>query len=72
MILHNNNCDGDHCAAETGEVRVLPLGKNSYHGNLILCRSCFDHEIRYRRERNTDLTADCRFALPTWESLEDY
>ncbi len=34
--MHNNYCDGDHCRAETGEVRVLPYGGE---GNLILCRA---------------------------------
>lgn len=68
----NSNCDGGHCSSEAGEVRVLPLGTNPDHGNLILCRSCFEHELRYRRERNLELASDCQYRLPTWESLTVY
>jgi len=64
----NWNCDGSgpHTA---GEVRVLPTGGDS---NAILCRSCFDREIAYRRERNRELSKDCAFKLPTWDSLKVY
>lgn len=66
----NPNCDGDHCTAPHGEVRVLPLGTSPHHGNLILCQSCFDYEIAYRRDRNRDLSPDCRFDLPDWKTLK--
>ena len=62
-------CDGGHCRSATGEVRVLPSGGSS---NLILCRACFDHEIRWRRDRNRDLGRDAQFKLPTWDSLRVY
>jgi len=65
----NPNCDGDHCTWSVGEVRVLPLGGD---GNLILCKTCFAHEIRFRKERNRELSTDAAFDLPTWESLEVY
>lgn len=68
-MAHNNNCDGTHCWAEDGEVRVLPLGGG---GNLILCRSCFEYEIRYRKERNKELGTAAQFDLPVWESLKVY
>ena len=67
--VHNPNCDGDQCAADSGEVRVLP---ECGEGNSILCRSCFDHSIAYRRDRNQGLDASCRFDLPAWESLKVY
>jgi len=70
--MKNPNCDNDHCWDENGEVRVLPMHKLENHGNLILCRACFNYEIRYRRERNRDLAPDCAFDLPTWESLKVY
>lgn len=67
--VKNPNCDNDKCRSEESAVRILPY---SGGGNLILCRACFDHEIAYRRERNHQLTDDCKFLLPTWESLEIY
>jgi hypothetical protein len=68
----NPNCDGGRCRSSTGEVRVLPFGKTPEHGNGILCRACFDHEIRFRRERNLELGDFAKFDLPTWESLKIY
>lgn len=69
--VSNPNCDGSGpCYGD--EVRVLPLGKSPHHGNLILCRACFVRESNYRRERNRELSKDCAFELPTWESLEIY
>ena len=69
---HNPNCDGDHCNSATGQVRVLPTGSLPHHGNMILCQSCFRHELAWRVERNTELAPDCAFKLPTWESLKVY
>lgn len=66
---HNPNCDGSHCQTVKGQVRLLPTGGD---GNAILCRSCFAHEIQFRRERNRELSTDCQFALPTWETLKIY
>lgn len=66
---HNPNCDGGHCRSETGEVRLLPLGGGA---NLILCRTCHEHELSYRRERNRELASNVRFDLPDWEDLEVY
>jgi hypothetical protein len=68
----NPMCDGGRCHIDTGEVRVLPLGKSPHHGNLILCKPCFEHELNFRRERNRDLGKDAQFALPAWDSLEVY
>lgn len=68
-MAKNNMCDNDKCRSETGEVRVLPLAGD---GNLILCRACYDHEMRWRRERNLALADDCKFDLPAWESLKVY
>lgn len=65
----NPNCDGGNCVIETGEVRVLPTGGDS---NAILCRACFAREIAFRRERNRELSSDCKFDLPTWDSLKVY
>jgi hypothetical protein len=67
--IHNPNCDGGQCTRPSGQVRKLPTGGGS---NLILCRSCFVHEINYRRERNAELDKDVQFSLPSWDELEVY
>lgn len=46
----NYNCDGSG-PHQAGEVRVYPLGAG---GNLILCAKCWQHENRYRRERQRE------------------
>lgn len=66
---HNPNCDGDHCTSTTSETRLLPIGSNPHHGNLILCHACFCYELQWRRERNKELAKECAFRLPQWESL---
>lgn len=67
----NWNCDGAGPHQE-GAVRVLPMGKNPDHGNLILCLNCYCREMAFRRERNRELAADCAFDLPSWETLKVY
>lgn len=67
--MKNPNCDNDKCHSSTGEVRVLPTGGD---GNAILCFGCFLHEIAWRRERNRELSKECQFKLPSWESLKVY
>lgn len=63
--MSNLNCDGTNCTAATGEVRLLPYGGD---GNMILCRSCFDHEMAYRRgEEKQWNNLDVR-----WENLKIY
>lgn len=71
----NPNCDNEHCREPHGEIRVLPTGpKDPISGdgcsNALLCRACFDHEIRWRKERNSEVWKP--FDLPTWESLRIY
>ena len=69
-MIHNVNCDGNKCATESGEVRVLPLGHDPNHGNLILCHDCYLNEIRFRVSRNRDLADSCKFDLPRWDDLD--
>jgi hypothetical protein len=68
----NPNCDGDHCLYDWGKVRRLPAGgRAGYNGaNLILCCSCYVNEIRWRTERNKELSPDVRWDLPSWNSLK--
>ena len=71
MSTINPNCDGSG-PCQHGEVRKLPLGSDPHHGNIILCRFCYEREIKYRKDRNLILGVDYKFDLPTWESLEVY
>lgn len=50
----------------------MPLGSSPDRGNMILCRNCFNRELSWREQRNRELSKDCAFALPTWDSLEIY
>lgn len=67
-MADNHNCDGSgpHTA---GEVRVLPTSPGS---NAILCRSDYDREIAWRKERNKSLGEFAKFDLPAWDSLKVY
>ena len=66
MKNQNPNCDGTRCTDPNSEVRVLPYGGG---GNLIVCKACYEHEIKFRKER---IAAGVQFELPTWKSLEVY
>ena len=67
--MQNPNCDGGKCYFSVGEVRVLPLAGD---GNLILCQTCFDHEIQFRKQRNKSLSKDAMFDLPLWNNMQAY
>lgn len=67
--MKNPNCDNDKCLKENGEVRVLPIGGSS---NAILCKTCFWHEIAFRKERNKELGNAFQFDIPKWEDLKVY
>lgn len=59
----NPNCDGAG-PHYPGQVRLLPTGGD---GNAILCRNCFQKEMRYRLERNKELSERSQFEIPAWE-----
>lgn len=63
----NPNCDGIYCNTTNGEVRLLPLGGD---GNLILCKSCVEYEIEWRKNENK--RANREFDIPNWDNLEVY
>lgn len=67
MSSHNPDCDGsDYTCKGPKEVRVLPGSGGS---NLIVCRSCYEHEKNFRMRRLIDEEpADKTF--PKWESLK--
>lgn len=67
-MYHNNNCDGSGPCVE-GQVRLLPIGGEA---NVILCAACFRREIRWRVERNRELSPDCQFKLPAWTDCKVY
>ena len=64
----NPNCDGSHCYATEGEVRVLPYSKD---GNLILCRACYQREMAFRQARNEETKKEL-YKLPEWQALRVY
>jgi len=59
-----NACDHGHLVE--GEVRLLPTGGD---GNAILCRSHYDSEMVFRKERIADGVS---YPLPKWETLKVY
>ncbi len=63
-----NYCDGSGPHTD-GAVKVLSTGGS---GNAILCHSCWNRELDYRRERNRSLGDFAKFSLPSWESGEEY
>jgi hypothetical protein len=67
--MKNPNCEGLHCTSNKGEVRKLPAGS----GNMLLCRSCYDFEIKFRKEQNAEMEGTgTYFDLPLWHDLEVY
>lgn len=67
--MKNPNCDNFYCQRPNGEIRVLPTGDDS---NALLCKSCYYHEIAYRKDRNIDLADNYKFELPEWNDLKIY
>jgi hypothetical protein len=73
MSNTNANCDGSGPCILNGEVRVLPTGgTDGYGSNGILCLLCYRREIDFRKSRNKELSKDCQFQLPKWQSLKIY
>lgn len=66
----NPNCNHNKCMSPNGEVRILPIisGKS----NAIYCITCFNHEMKWRKERNRILPDYDQFPIPKWEDLEVY
>lgn len=62
-----NTCDHGHDT--THEVRLLPYGGG---GNIIVCLTHYNVEMKYRRERNRELGDANQFDLPTWHALKVY
>jgi hypothetical protein len=67
-MKHNPNCDGGHCQRETGIVKKYPLGSGA---NLILCRSCWANENRYRIDRGMRAKSD-NWPTVDWDTAEPY
>lgn len=65
-VEDNSECGGSgpHAA---GEVKVMPTGGNS---NIILCRSCWERETEWRRDRNKAVHSP--FDLLPWEKAKVY
>lgn len=75
--MTNPNCDNNKCTTAIGEVRVYPLGAG---GNLIVCRSCWHHENRYREQRqreamragDTRAAAAAKWPIESWDAATVY
>jgi hypothetical protein len=67
--VKNYNCDGDKCQSATGEVRVYPIGAG---GNLILCRSCWEHENDFNYQRGREMGRPQDWPLQDWNSAKVY
>jgi len=63
----NPNCDNYNCTNQNKESRILPIGNNC---TLILCKSCYEHEMEYRKKCITEHVQN--YELPKWEDLEIY
>lgn len=66
---HNPNCDGGHCQASKGTVKVYPLGGG---GNLILCIACWANENRYRHVRGVHYGRPEEWPQINWDTAEVY
>jgi hypothetical protein len=54
-------------------VRLLPTSHGPLHGNMIVCKTCYLAEMKYRREMVEDgwWTKDVT-DFPAWKSLKVY
>jgi len=59
---HNGICDG---CGDGREKRVHKLSVG-VHGNLFLCKKCWNREMRWRKERNKELERQNRFSILKW------
>jgi hypothetical protein len=66
--MQNFNCDGSGPHTD-GQVRVMAI---SSHGNLILCRACWNRELAWRKQRNRELEAFAQFELPAFDAAKVY
>ena len=66
------DCQCDYGHDIFGQVRVLPLSSDKMGGNVIVCYSHYMNEIKFRIERNKELSESAKFDLPAWESLKVY
>ena len=63
----NFNCDNDKCAHSHGEVWLYPLGGGA---NLILCRTCWEVENKYRGRR--EISHPGEFPKQDWNTAKVY
>lgn len=64
-----NQCDHGH---ETyNETRLVPTSGGDMHGNMIYCIEHYLAEMEYRRQMNTQGSADFN-PFPKWEDLKIY
>lgn len=70
----NPNCDGVGPHAQNAQVRIMPLTYDDpgIASNIIVCRACHLTELRWRKQRNRELSPEAQYDLPSWESLKVY
>ena len=60
-------CTGDWCNEPNGEVRLLPTKANNA---TVVCKTCFNGELRRRRIANEQNPHGVQLPLPNWNDLE--
>ncbi len=72
MSSLNPKCQGGKCSyeADNDTIKLLPL----CDGETVVrvCRICYQHEMRWRKERNQYLPEDKQFNIPLWTDLQTY
>lgn len=53
-------------------IKVLPVSKEAGGSNILCGHAGYIREMAWRKERNKDLSPECRFDLPNWDDLEVY
>ena len=65
-------CDGRHCCEPDGEVRAYPLVFNLCSARVILCRPCWEHQNRHRRQRGMELGCPEHWPTRDWDEAQCY
>jgi len=66
-MKRNNYCEYGHLT--TGDVRLLPTGVHTNHGNVIICRKHYTAEMKFRHNIHWEGIAGFN-AFPEWETLK--
>jgi hypothetical protein len=70
--VHARYCEGAHCYDPDGEVRAYPILFNVRCAHVILCRPCWEHQNRHRRQRGKELGCPEHWPTRDWDEAERY